>query len=216
MSPSRPTAVALVFALLVVALGPSMALPPQPGASGLSDSCQRCHVNGTSSSAAGASLTIEGVPHTYEPGKKYNVRVELDRGQGPRPHFDILHAFQLGVKGGTLQIANGSFVIIDEAEVASRGTSTATSWQVVWTAPDNGDAYFYAEAVVADADGSADGDVCLEARALSYGPLDVLPEEPPGPLEGRYHLILLAVMVVVIVIAIIMLTHHRPPPRALD
>ncbi|NIS13414.1 MAG: hypothetical protein GWN18_15240 [Thermoplasmata archaeon] len=202
--------------VMAMAFAPSTAMPPQPGASGLSDSCQRCHVNGTPSSEAGASLSIEDVPHRYDPGRKYNIVVELDRGQGPRPHFDILHAFQLGVDGGTLEILNGSFVIISETEVASRGASTATSWQVVWTAPPEGDAHFFAEAVVADGDGTEEGDVRLEAQALSYGPLDVLPEEPPGPFDGTLYIVVLAILASVVVAAALLLTHHREPPREMD
>jgi hypothetical protein len=194
----------------------SSAMPPQPGASGLADSCQRCHVNCTSSSEAGASLTFEGVPHRYEPGNLYNVRVVLDRGRGPFPSFDILHAFQLGVKGGTLEAVNASFVTIDESEVGSRGASEATEWTVVWTAPAEGDAHFFAEAVVADGDGTPEGDVRLEARALSYGPLDVLPSDPPGVFEGRAVLALAAAMLTILVILLLVLTHLRPPPRELD
>jgi hypothetical protein len=173
-------------------------------------------VNGTSSSEAGASLNIQGVPHRYEPGKKYNVRVELERGVGPRPHYAILHAFQLGVMGGSLTILNGSFVIIDEGEVASRGASSATSWTVVWTAPTDGDAHFYAEAVVADGDGTEEGDVRLEARALSYGPLDVLPSEEPGVFWGRGIFAALALVLVALVAVILLTTHLRPPPREMD
>ena len=192
------------------------AMPPQEGASGLSDSCQRCHVNGTTSTEAGASLTIEGVPERYEGGKKYNVHIELERGVGPRPHYAILHAFQLGVNGGTLEIINSSFVQIDGSEVGSRGASAATSWQVVWTAPHDGDAHFFAEAVVADGDGSAEGDVRLEARAMSFGPLDVLPEQDPGPFEGRTILAVTVGLAVTLIVSLLVLTHHRPPPRELD
>jgi hypothetical protein len=207
---------ALVILLLATAMVPTEAMPPQPGASGLTDSCQRCHVNGTSSSDAGASLTIDGVPERYVPGKRYNVHVELDRGVGPRPHHAILHAFQIGVKGGSLQIINGSFVIIDDSEVASRGASTATSWTVVWTAPVEGDAHFFAAAVVADGDGTEEGDVRLEARALSYGPLDVPPEEEPGPFGGRGEVVLLAILLSALVASLLLFTHLRPPPRVLD
>lgn len=209
-------AAASAFLLIAITLIPIAAVPPQEGASGLSDSCQRCHVNGTSSSEAGASLAIEGVPQRYEPGKAYNVHIELDRGQGPRPHYAILHAFQLGVKRGTLQILNGSFVIIDETEVASRGASAATSWTVVWTAPMFGDVHFFAEAVVADGDGTEEGDVRLEARALSYGPLDVEPTDPPGPLEGWGYLVYLALLASLVVAVLLLMTHHRSPPRELD
>ena len=216
MNRHRLAAVALLVLLVAAVMMPGSAMPPQEGASGLSDSCQRCHVNGTSSSEAGASLAIEGVPERYDPGKKYTIHVELDRGTGPRPHYDILHAFQIGVKGGTLDIVDGSFVIIDDAEVASRGASTATSWNVVWTAPQYGDVHFYAEAVVADGDGTAEGDVRLEARALSFGPLDVPPSDPPGPLEGRGYLVYLALLSCLVVAVLLLMTHHRAPPRELD
>ncbi len=207
---------ALVILLLAAALAPTAAMPPKPGASGLSDSCQRCHVNGTSSTEAGASLTIEGVPERYEPGKKYNVHVELDRGVGPRPHYAVLHAFQLGVKGGTLSILNGSFVSIDGTEVASRGASEATSWTVVWTAPDHSDAYLYAEAVVADGDGTEEGDVRLETRAISWGPLEVPAEEETGPFWARGWFVVIAVLLSVLVAFLLLMTHIRPPPRELD
>ncbi len=213
----RALATATVLLILLASLTTlAAAMPPQEGASGLSDSCQRCHVNGTSSSEAGASLAIEGVPERYEPGKEYRVRVVLDRGRGPVPSFAILHAFQLGVRGGTLQIVNASFVAIDGREVGSRGASEATEWTVVWTAPAEGDAHFFAEAVVADGDGTPEGDVRLEARALSYGPLDVLPSDPPGVFEGRTLLALAAAMLTILVILLLVLTHLRPPPRELD
>jgi hypothetical protein len=210
-------ATAVISLLLVVSLTTlGAAMPPQPGASGLSDSCQRCHVNGTSSTEAGASLVIDGVPERYEPEKKYNIYIVLDRGVGPRPYFAVLHSFQIGVKGGTLSIINGSFVIIDETEVASRGASAATSWTVVWTAPIDGDAYFYAEAVVADGDGTEEGDVRLEARALSYGPLDVLPGEEPGVLWGRGLIVGFALLSFALVALIVLTSHLRPPPREMD
>ncbi|MCK5413839.1 MAG: hypothetical protein KAJ35_00500, partial [Thermoplasmata archaeon] len=107
-------------------------------------------------------------------------------------------------------------VIIDEFEVASRGASAVTSWTVVWTAPHEGDAHFFAEAVVADGDGTEEGDVRLEARALSYGPLDVPPEEEPGPFGGRGELVLLAILISVLVAALLLFTHLRLPPRELD
>lgn len=161
-------------------------------------------------------MTIEGVPESYEPGKEYNVRVELERGTGPRPHYAILHAFQLGVKGGSLQILNSSFVIIDGAEIASRGASEVTSWTAVWTAPDHGDAYLYAEAVVGDGDGTEEGDVRLEARAKSYGPLDVPPDEEAGPFWARGWFVTIALLLAVLVAALLLTTHIRPPPRELD
>ena len=216
MSRHRLAAATLLVLLVVVAMTPGSAMPPQQGASGLSDSCQRCHVNGTSSSEAGASLAIEGVPHRYDPGRKYNIHVELDRGMGPRPHYGILHAFQIGVRGGTLNIVNGSFVIIDDNEVASRGASAATSWTVVWTAPQYGDVRFFAEAVVADGDGTAEGDVRLEARAQSFGPLAVPPDDPPGPLDGRGYLVYLALLASLVVAVLLLMTHHRAPPRERD
>ena len=191
------------------------AMPPQEGASGLTDGCRRCHVNGTASSETGSSLSIEGVPHQYRPGHRYNVHVELERGVGPRPYYDVLHAFQLGVKGGSLSVANSSFVIIEDDEVGSRGASEATSWTVVWTAPEEGDAHFFASAVIGDGDGTEEGDVRLEAKAISYGPLGEH-QDTPGPLEGRLYIVVIAALVTLVVVALFVLTHHRPPPRERD
>ena len=87
---------------------------------------------------------------------------------------------------------------------------------MVWTAPHEGDAHFFAEAVVADGDGTEEGDVRLEARALSYGPLDVSPEEEPGPFRGRGEMVLLAILISVLVTVLLLFTHLRPPPRELD
>jgi hypothetical protein len=213
----RSNAVAAFIALVLLASLATMtvAMPPHEGASGLSDGCRRCHVNGTSSTEAGSSLAIEGVPHQYLPGHEYSVRVELERGAGPRPYYDVVHAFQLGVRGGTLAIVNGSFVAIDDAEVGSRGASEATSWTVVWTAPEAGDVHFYAAAVIGDGDGTEEGDVRLEATALSYGPIEEH-QDTPGPMEGRLYLVVIAALATVLVIALFVLTHHRPPPRELD
>jgi hypothetical protein len=212
----RTAALAMTFVLAALALSSATAMPPQPGASGLTDSCQRCHVNGTSSGEAGAFLTLVGVPERYEPGHEYLILVELERGDGPRPHFDILHSFQLGVTAGSLTSANGTLVVIDVREVGSRYATDATLWSVGWTAPLDGDVAFFAEGVVADGDGTEEGDVCLEAWAKSWGPLDVPPEEEVGPYGGRAQFVLLAGLVAVLAGAVLLLTHRKPPLKPED
>lgn len=207
----------LILLLVVALVLPGLAaMPPQPGASGLTEGCRRCHVNATSSGEAGSSITIVGAPERYEPGKEYLLTVELERGAGPRPAYAILHAFQLGVTGGSLRVSGLDMVTIDDREVGSRGASEATSWNATWTAPEGGDVHFYAAGVIGDGDGTEEGDVRVEGQAVSYGPLDVPHEDPLGPLEDRLAYVVLAVLLVTLVAVLLVFTHHRTPPREMD
>ena len=144
--------------------------------SGGGDSCQRCHV-GDSGPAVGASLSITGEPEMYEPGRRYTITVELERGLGPQPHFDVLHAFRLSVTDGALETSDPDLVVDDLGVVGSRVATDRTRWAVVWTAPDSHEeVVFSAEAVMADGDGTEEGDVTMEALARSSAPLDVPPD----------------------------------------
>ena len=216
MDRSLPTLALILLLVVAVALPGLSAMPPQPGASGLTEGCRRCHVNATSSGEAGSSITIVGVPERYEPGREYLLTVELERGAGPRPSYAILHAFQLGVTGGTLEVSGVVMVTIDDREVGSQGASNATSWTATWTAPEEGDVHFYVAGVIGDGDGTEEGDVRVEAQRVSYGPLDVPHDDPPGPLEGRLEYVVLAALIVTLVAVILIFTHQRPPPREMD
>ncbi len=194
-------------------------MPPQEGASGLNGSCRSCHTpsedyNGVS---VGASVTIEGVPHQYVPERSYTITVTIERGLGPQPSFEILHAFQLGVTEGTLEVADISTIQISDQEVGSRGASDAESWSVVWTAPlSKGDVAFSAEGVVGNGDGTEEGDVRLSTDVLSFAPLDVHPDESPLPWSNIWIIILSVIGVAGVVGYLIVFTHRPSPPRTSD
>ena len=212
------TLVALVLVASALALAPgtsleSAAMPPQPGASGINGTCQDCHT-GPDHVSTGSSLSIEGVPEMFEPGHAYTLTVVLVRGPGPQPAWDILHAFQLSAGRGHLDATGrADLVSIAANEVASAGAVEATRWSVVWTAPeDDDDVDFFAEAVIGDGDGTAEGDVTMEADGHSYGPLSVGPEDEVGPWAGMWVVIVLGGSVVLFAGYALAFTHRRPPP----
>ncbi len=194
-------------------------MPPQEGASGLNGSCRSCHTpsEGYNGVSVGASVTIEGIPHQYVPERSYTITVTIDRGLGPQPSFEILHAFQLGVTGGTLEVVNSSTVQVSDREVGSRGASDAESWSVVWTAPrSKEDVAFRVEGVVGNGDGTEEGDVRLSTDGLSFAPLDVHPDESPLPWSNIWIIILSVIGVAGVVGYLIVFSHRPPPPRTLD
>ena len=205
--------------LLTILSIPALAMPPQEGASGLDGSCRRCHTpsedyNGFS---VGASISIEGVPHQYVPETRYTITVTIDRGLGPQPSFEILHAFQLGVTGGTLVVTNASTVQVSDQEVGSQGASETSTWPVVWTSPQSkDDVAFRAEGVVGNGDGTEEGDVRLSTDVLSFAPLDVHPSESPLPWSNVWIIVLSVVGVAGVVGYLIVFTHRPPPPRTFD
>jgi hypothetical protein len=227
VSPSTRTRALLsliALALAASAMAPlpgashlAVAQPPQEGTIGVNATCQDCHV-GPSHLETGSSMAIGGVPETFDPGHKYTITVTLVRGRGPQPIWDIVHGFQLHASRGHLDITDtAGMVSRGSLDVASAGAVEATSWTMVWTAPeDEEDVDFFAEAVVGDGDGTADGDVAMEADAHSYGPLSVPPEDEPGPWAGRWPVIAVVGASAILAGYALAFTYRRPPPTEED
>jgi hypothetical protein len=212
------TARSLLLLLVAVSL-PTVAMPPQEGASGLDGSCRTCHTpsEGYNGVSVGASITIMGVPQEFEPGHGYNITVVIDRGLGPQPSYDILHAFQLGVTDGTLEVADPGTVQVSEMEVGSYGASETDRWSFVWTAPHSKeDVAFRAEGVVGNGDGTEEGDVRLSTDGISYAPPDVHPDESPLPWSNVWVIVISVVAVTGLVGYLIVWTHRPPPSRTID
>jgi hypothetical protein len=213
-SPRRAGVITTVIILAMLVATVAAAMPPQPGASGIVRSCRSCHTpnddyNGVS---VGASITIEGVPESFVHGRAYTITVVIERGLGPQPSYDILHAFQLGVTNGTLDIANASCIQIGEREVGSQGASEVDRWSVKWTAPTSYDnVAFKAEGVVANGDGTEADDVRLSTTVTSFAPLNVHPDESLDPWPYWWAAILTVIAVTAIAGYVIIFT-HRPPP----
>ena len=213
-------AVTLLVAATVMAdplhpTAPASGCPLPPGATGANGTCFDCHQDWGSAPRDGG-LTIEGVPETFEPGHGYNLRVALARGTGPQPFYAFSYAFELRATGGNLTPLDPyTTVARGPLEVASRAVSNATGWRLVWTAPaTDEDVRFFAGAVVGDGNGTAKGDIPYWAEARAYGPLDVPPEDAPGPVAGIAVALLAIVLVVMVVGYLLAFPRDRPePPR---
>lgn len=196
-------------------LAPASGCPLPPGATGENGTCFDCHQDwGTAPRDGG--LTIEGVPETFEPGHGYNLRIALARGTGPQPFYAFTYAFELRATGGNLTPLDAQTTVgRGPLEVASRVVSNATEWRLLWTAPaTDEDVRFFAGAVVGDGDGTAKGDIPYMAWARAYGPLDVPPEDAPGPVAGIVAALLATVAVVMVVGYLLAFPRERPvPPR---
>jgi len=200
--PLRPTA-------------PASGCPLPPGATGDNGTCFDCHQDwGTAPRDGG--LTIEGVPETFEPGHGYDLRISLARGTGPQPFYAFTYAFELRATGGDITPLDPyTTVARGPLEVASRAISNVTEWRLVWTAPaTDEDVRFFAGAVVGDGDGTDGGDIPYWAEARAYGPLDVPPEDAPGPVMGMLAALLAIVLVVMVVGYLLAFPREGPaPPR---
>ena len=213
-------AATLLVAAMVVAdplqtAAPASGCPLPQGATGDNGTCFDCHQEWGAAPRDGA-LAIEGVPETFEPGHEYNLRVTLIRGTGPQPFFAFAYAFELRATGGSIApLDPRTTVARGPLEVASTVVSNVTEWPLVWTAPaTDEDVRFFAGAVVGDGDGTAKGDIPYWAEARAYGPLDVPPEDEPGPVAGMAAAILAAVLVVLVVGYLLAFPRERPePPR---
>jgi hypothetical protein len=139
------------------------------------------------------------------------------RGTGPQPYFDFLYGFQLSADRGEFRVSDVGTSLVSPTEVGSNGAVPATEWSVVWVAPETDeDVDFYAEAVVADGDGTEDGDQYLRAWAVSYGPLRVPPEDEPRPWDLTYLVVAVVVVSVVALGYALAFTNLRQPPKEMD
>jgi len=199
-------------------LAPAAGCPLPPGATGANGTCFDCHQDWGAAPRDGG-LAIEGVPGTFEPGHHYNLRVALARGTGPQPFYALAYAFELRATGGDLTPLDPQTTVArGPLEVASTVVSNATEWRLLWTAPaTDEDVRFFAGAVVGDGDGTAAGDLPYMAWARAYGPLDVPPEDAPGPVTGMAAALLAVVLVVAIVGILLAFPRERPArPREDD
>ncbi len=203
-------AVMVPAAQLAGAEGEGCPLPP--GHTGPEAHCRDCHT--PPDTAPDGALTIDGVPETFEPRQGYTITVTIARGSGPSPIYGFGYAFQLNVTEGTLELVDaGTTMANGPQEVQSRGVLEVTEWTLVWTAPEtDDDVDFFCEAVVGDGDGSHSGDIPYRATAKAYGPLDVSPEDPLGPYEGRWA-ILGIVAVAILVVGYLVITVGMREPR---
>jgi len=112
--------------------------------------CHRCHLDNPMN-ASGGSLSIAGVPPTYEAGRTYSISVTLMRPGMKRGGFEIVARFLSGRSKGKqagawhlpdqrLQVISSQvdqeLKFVQHNLAGSRAaTSGSNSWTLDWTAP---------------------------------------------------------------------------------
>lgn len=123
--------------------------PPLAHTGGFGEpTCQRCHF-GAPLNAPDGALSLSG-PDSYEPGRSYQLRVELERVGMRRAGFQLAARFSEGTRAGrqagALRGANDRLDILADstgiqyAQHRQAGSGLLkpgrASWTIDWTAPD--------------------------------------------------------------------------------
>lgn len=146
------------IALFASRIGPDDGYTGAPGES----SCIVCHT-GNSLNASGGSLTITGVPASYELDTDYTITVTLSRTGVTRFGFELTaEKTSDNTSTGTLTAGSGSQVSGGYIKQKSDGTdgSGSKSWSFTWRSPssDVGEIKFYAAGNATNSNGATDGD----------------------------------------------------------
>jgi hypothetical protein len=168
--------------LVAVAYGYSGGPPAgHTGAPG-EQTCVQCH-SGTLNSGPG-SVTISGVPESYEPGQQITLTVRVQHPDRRRWGFQITALDGQNNPAGTLSPVNRNLTKVASGTGSLQGriyvehTTTGTfagqaqgaEWQVKWTAPDHdvGRVTFYAAGNAANNNHASSGD-SIYTTAVSTG-----------------------------------------------
>ena len=172
MSPTARLSIAALIAcgmtgVLYVA-GPP---PAHTGGFG-EETCAYCHFDGPLDDPAG-SLSLEGVPEDYRPGKRYEIQVVLSHPELKRGGFQLAARYAggsaAGRQAGTFiypshrietDTLNGIVYVHHTLAGSSPDTAGFIRWKLGWMAPDSTGAgvVFHAAANAANGDDSEFGD----------------------------------------------------------
>ena len=179
---------ALTAALLFSAPPPEAAYidgPPPAHAGGFGgDTCHACHFENDLDDPGG-SLTLGGVPDSFDPSMTYRITVSLERRGMARAGFQlparVSEGSDAGEPAGTLQVLGGdervqvvagpdgaTYAQHTEPGTALTGAET-TSWTLEWRplAVDAASVTFHAAANAANDDASEFGDFIYTASATT-------------------------------------------------
>jgi hypothetical protein len=194
---TRGAKAALAAAVLVtVAYGYASGPPAgHTGAPG-EQTCVQCHT-GTLNSGPG-SVTISGVPATYEPGQEVTITVHVQHPNRRRWGFQITALDSSDKPAGTLspinrsltKFASGTGNLAGRTYVEHTTTGTfagqgqGASWELKWTAPDHdvGRVTFYAAGNAANDNNQPTGDSIYTTAVStgSTGPMVIAPAYKKG------------------------------------
>ena len=144
--------------------------------------CLACHFDGELNTPGG-TLTIEGLPATFEPGRRYPLTLVITHPQLKAAGFELSARFEKGPdsarQAGSLEVVGDRAAVslddgtrVQYAHHLRAGTAPASPgsarWTVTWTAPAKASAtvVFHAAANAGNDDDSPIGDF-IYARAFS-------------------------------------------------
>lgn len=160
--------------------------PPPEHAGGFGgDTCHTCHFE-NDLDAPGGSLTLTGVPDTFDPSATYRITVSLERPGMERAGFQLAARVSegdgAGGVAGTLRVLGEDERVqavlgtdgVTYAQHTEPGTAltapAAAAWTVEWSPPHTGDAIsvvFHVAANAANDDASEFGDFIYTAAATT-------------------------------------------------
>ena len=155
-----------------------------PGFSGgfKEESCHACHFH-QEINAAGGSVSIDGVPATFNPGERYTLTITLTRPGMKRAGFQLTARFRdTGAQAGVLAVgaaeaervaveSHGGVQYAGQRKAGAVVSGDAARWLLDWTAPASGGAVVFSVAANAgDGNESADGDFVHTAMAGTAPP----------------------------------------------
>jgi hypothetical protein len=126
--------------------------PPPAHTGGFSEPlCTTCHFQAAVNTGTG-SITIDGLPHEYEPGASYTLTITVAQASLTAGGFQLSSRFEDGSQAGSLRAAttdetrtdvtvHEGVQYIHHVYAGTRAVSPDTArWQIIWTAPPASDA----------------------------------------------------------------------------
>lgn len=163
------------------AASPAFAYGPPAGHTGGfgQPSCHTCHLE-FELNAMGGSVTVEGLPERWEPGRTYPVVVLLNSSDMTMAGFQMSARFPDGAPAGALGALDPRVVVVDStgipyAQHTPAGTDVETPevgrWMVEWVAPaGGGPVIFNVAANSANGDNSPFGDLIYTHERVVAAP----------------------------------------------
>jgi hypothetical protein len=148
--------------------------PPAGHTGGFGEpTCAACHTE-FPVNEPGGSLSLDGLPDAFEPGREYVLTVVLQVPETARAGFQISARHGDGTQAGRWAPLGPDVAVVDSAGVAYAhatlpGADAAgpdgASWSIGWTAPESGPVRFNVAANSANGDNSPFGDLVYAMEA---------------------------------------------------
>ncbi|MBI3891908.1 MAG: hypothetical protein HY303_10310 [Candidatus Wallbacteria bacterium] len=127
-------------------------------------SCNLCHSHAGTGSG---SVSIQGLPKMYEPGKSYPLTVKVVEPGAKKAGFRLAAQTSDGAQAGKIvnrdpsldvHVATDNVTYLKQSYNGSDTNGSERSWTFLWKAPEGGSVKFSVDAVAGDGDGTVTGD----------------------------------------------------------